>query len=295
MQDVTSELGDLIAKSKTFGNSENIRCGKYKFLIKKVYAQAIDNDKGTQRFAFVELKTLESAPNPQHRPTGVPEASFDSGMTPNVVGSTPALKVNFDGPGAKSAGSNIKNFILGLFGLSASQTSDDNTNSTWNDLARQKDLRIGDATGIDTTTNKVILATKAKRANPASGMIIACTASMKEKKKTKLLPPAEKEYVTICQWECVAKPGTGDNTVELIAQRRAEIEALAEDDELDDAPPSAPPAPPASAPPPPPAAFVPPPPWRVHTDVPFGNTPDTRWYWDGATGVKNETQLKNGA
>ena len=298
MSDVSSELGDLIAKSKVFGSSDNIRVGRYKFLIKRVFAEKVESG----RFAFAELKVIESNANPQVLPPGVTARQFDEGGNPNRVGTDCAMKVNFDGPGAKSAGGNVKEFVLGLFGMTQGDTSDDDANRTWKDLSRQKDLHVGDAEAIDPATNRPILATKAKRANPGCGMVIACTASMKEKKKTKLLAPEQKEYITKLVWECVAKPGIGENSLEAIAKRRADIE-LASEEEVDEpagiaAAPTAP-LPPIAAtsplPPVPQAAFTPAPPWRPHPDQPLGNTPETRWYWDGNAGVKNEIMLRNGA
>lgn len=35
----------------------------------------------------------------------------------------------------------------------------------------------------------------------------------------------------------------------------------------------------------------PPSPWRRHPELAFGDTPETRWYWDGGTLVKSEAQL----
>lgn len=309
-EDISGALGDLISKSKTFGNSDNIRVGRYKFLIKKVFAEKVDSG----RFAFAELKVLDSAPNPQQLPPGVPANRFDDGTHPNLVNSDCAMKVNFDGPGAKSAPGNVKGFILGLFGLNQSETSEDDINSTWKDLTRQKALNVGDNLGIDPTTNQVIKADKYKPANPGAGMVIACTASMKEKKKTKALPPEQKEYITVLNWECVARPGTGENSKDMVAQRKAAIEiAGADDDDADDDVPSTPapgstfvpqtvgapaapvavpvaPPPPvvAPAPPAPPVVFVPPSPWKAHPSSPV-DANGVRWFWsDPAAGGTNE-------
>ena len=101
--DIDAELGDLIAKGKSFGSSDNIRVGRFTFLIKRVFAEKMDSG----RFAFAICKVLESAPNPQMMPPGVTEAQFDLGKNPNLVGSDCAMKVNFDGNGAKSAAGNV--------------------------------------------------------------------------------------------------------------------------------------------------------------------------------------------
>ncbi len=222
MSDVSSELSELIASAKTFGNSDNIRVGRYKFAIKRVFAEKVESG----RFAFAELRVLESQPNPQIMPAGVNPAKFDDGTRPNLVGSDCAMKVNFDGPGGKSAPGNVKSFVLGLFGMSQGDTSEADVNSTWKDLTRLHDNKNNDGTPAE-----------AKKANPACGMVISCTASMKEKKKTKLLPADQKEFVTILNWECTAKPGVGENSKDLVAARRAEVEtASVSDDEVDDTP-----------------------------------------------------------
>jgi len=295
MADISGELSELISKSEAFTTSDNIRVGRYKFLVKRIFAEKVNSG----RFAFAEFKVLESNPNPQVLPPGVPANKFDSGANPNLVGSSCAMKVNFDGPGAKSAPGNVKAFVLGLFGKNQSETNQEEVDGTWRDLARQKDLKVGDAVGINPTTNQPILADKAKRANPGCGMVIYCTASMKEKQKTKLLPPEQKEFITFIQWECAGKPGTGENAAELVAKRRSEIENAAVED--DDTPVvaavSAPPAPPA---PTAPTVFSPAAPWVAHPSMPPGATPETRWYWSnpklgGNNAVKNEIQLRNGA
>lgn len=313
--DITSDLGDLIANAKTFGSSDNIRCGKYRGLIRRIFAEKVE----TGRFAFVEMKVLSAQPNPQIVPTGaIVGTQFDDGMKPNLVGSDFAMKVNFDGPGAKSAPGNVRGFILGLFGLKEGEVSPAEVNSTWADFSRTKDLHVGDAIGIE--NNVVIKADKAKLANPGCGMLVDITASMKEKKKTreiKELAPEKREYVTILKWECVARPGTGENAPDLVAKRRLEIDLPADDDDADvvstpAAPPAvgsilaqqpatptpaaapAPPAPVAPAPPVPVAEFVPTAPWRKHPDQAVGPTPETRWYWDGGAGVKNEADLRAG-
>ena len=110
-------------------------------------------------------------------------------------------------------------------------------------------------------------------------------------------------------------PGVGENAPELVAQRRAEIEAARTDDEEElttpapspygqqqaalaptGAPqPPAPPPPAPAAPPIPAAEFTPPAPWIKHPTQPWGATPETQWWWDGGAGVKNGAQLRSGA
>lgn len=308
MGDINSELGDLIAKSKTFGSSDNIRCGKYRGLIKRIFAEKVE----TGRFAFCEMKVVSSSPNPQIVPTGaIVGTQFDDGLKPNLVGSDFAMKVNFDGPGAKSAPANVRKFILGLFGLKEGEVSEKDVNETWTDFARTKDLHVGDIEKLD-ANNQPVYAKVAKQANPGCGMLVDITASMKEKKKTrdvKDLPPEKREYVTILKWECVARPGTGENAPEPVAKRRAEID-LPADDEVDTVstagtppavgslltqptsvappPPTVTPAPPA----PPVQAFVPQAPWKIHPTAPG-------WYFSdptigGDNAVKSEADLRAG-
>lgn len=285
-QDVSSELSDLIAKSTVFGNSDNIRAGRYKFLIKRTFADKFDSG----RYAIAEFKVIESNPNPQVLPAGVTPGQFDEGNKPNLVGTTCALKINFDGNGAKSAPGNVKQYVLALFGFNQADTTEADVNSTWKDLARLKDNLNNDGTEA-----------KGKRGNPSCGMVINCVASMKEKKKTKALPAAQKEYITTLTFECASRLGTGENTSELIASRRGEIEEnIVDDDDAIEAPatngqqaaPPPAPLPPPPAPAIPQVSFTPPAPWVIHPTAAQGNTPETKWFWDGASGVKNEAQLR---
>src|SRR5262249_3111567 len=119
-QDVSSEVAGLISGAKVFGSSDNIRHGVYKFRIKRIFAQLVEVEGGQHKFAFVEMTPIESRPNPQTEGDhtdypGVAGPLKDDGTRPNQVGSNCALKVDFDGAGARSAGANIKQFILALF------------------------------------------------------------------------------------------------------------------------------------------------------------------------------------
>lgn len=330
-QDVSGDVADLIGDAKTFGSSENIRHGTYKFLIKRIYAQLVENDKGQHKMAFWELTPLESKPNPQFEGDRVDYVSptqpgtgplRDDGTKPNPVGSSCALKVDFDGAGGRSAGSNIKDAILALFNKRPGEITNEEVKSTWRDLSRERDLQVGDAIGIG-PDNKPILATKAKLAQPACGMVINCT-TMTKKKKT---PNEKGAYITKLIWSCAAPIGTGENSPELVAKRRAEILAEMPDEEEEDtstatpprtgpinapqnghmmaptapsAPqPPAPPSPPSPPAPTPPAAFTPVLPWKPLPNHPVGPTPDQRWYWSdpaagGTNAVKNEAQLISG-
>lgn len=338
-QDISGDVSDLIAKAKVFGASDNIRHGTYVFVIRRIFAELVETDLGNNRMGFWELSPIESKPNPQTEGDhvdypGVAGPLKDDGNNPNPVGSNCALKVNFDGPGGRSAGSNLKSAILALFGKRDGEISDAEIAKTWIDLSRQRDLRVGDAIGIDAATNQPIYATAAKRANPACGMLIACTTMVKKKRT----PNDKGAYITKLVWSCVSPPGVGQNAPELVAKRRAEIEASFVDDEEEtpsasrapstpaqmpisvpsvsvpsngtvpagfsvaSAPPtltSVPPSPPPAPPPPVTNIFAPPPPWEPLPGLPAGPTPETRWFWSnpshgGSNLVKNEAQLRNG-
>lgn len=317
-QDVSSEVAGMISGAKVFGSSDNIRHGKYKFLIKRIFAELVETDAGKHRMAFWELTPIESLPNPQIEGDHVdyPGAAGplkDDGTKPNAVGSNCALKVDFDGPGARSAGSNIKAPTLALFNRHDGEVSDDEINKTWIDLSRRKDLKVNDAIGIDPATNQPILAKEARPANPACGMVINCTTVAKRKKTAN----DKGAYVTKLVWTCASPIGTGENAPELVAKRRAEILAnQSDDDEEVTAPPAngvqpyaqpqavaapvQPPAPPPPAPSVPDvAAFTPQVPFVKHPTAAPGVTPETRWYWSdpklgGNNSIKNEAQLRSG-
>lgn len=325
-QDVSIDIADEIASAQVFGSSENIRHGRYRFLIKRIFAELVEVDAGKNRFAFWEFRVLKSEPNPQVEGDKTPDGKLiDDGTRPNAVGSDCALKINFDGPGARSAGSNIQQAILALF--NRNDISQDELKSTWTDLARTKSVKKGDMIGFNPTTQQPIYASEDKIANPACGMVIDCHTMAKKKKK----PNDKGAYITKLIFTCAAPIGQGENAPNLVAQRRTEIELHMSDDDDEEtttAPPSpiaaptapgampgyaAPPqtapvtAPQVAAAPPPPAPPAPPVPtapwapkdprWVTHPSAPAGTTPDTRWFWSdpargGDNGVKNETQLR---
>lgn len=311
--DIASQLAAQISSSKVFGSSENIRHGKYKFLITNIIAQEVDGEAGKHRMAFWEFEVLEAAPNPQVEGDRVdylgPNSPGvgplkDDGMRPNPVGSKCALKVDFDGPGGRSAGSNIKSAILGLFGKREGEISEAEVGKTWTDLERQRDVKKGQPIGVD-ASGQVILAQQDKRSQPARGMIIYCTTRPKKKKTTN----DKGAYITQLMWDCGGSPpGIGDNAPALVAERRARIE-LGMAGELGDAP-AAPavaapviaapaPMPPAPPAPPVPSAYMPSAPWELHPDKQYqGATPDSRWFWSnpargGDNSLKTEAQLRS--
>jgi hypothetical protein len=325
MEDVSAEVAGLISSAKVFGASENIRHGKYKFVIRRMHAQKIEMDQGQHRFAFVEVSPYESLPNPQTEGDRVDYVSptspgtgplKDDGTKPNPVGSYCALKVDFDGAGGRSAGSNIKDCILALFGKKDGQIPDSQVNETWIDLARIKDVKKGEPVGFNPTTNTVIIADKDKIANPACGMVIACRTIVKKKKK----PNDKGAYITKLVWECISPVGMGENAPEMVAKRRAEIEpTLDEESEEETAgapaapasnpyaaapqapgtvqtsaapqPPAPPVAPSTTVAPPP---FVPMRPWEAHPNPAYPG-----FYWSnpangGNNAVKSEADLRAG-
>ena len=195
-------------------------------------------------------------------------------------------------------------------GIAVAERSGDDGVRTWSDLWRTQDVKKGGVDFVDPRPSvggqpnpnfgKVVLTDRDKVANMACGYVIALSTEAKELKETrkaKDLPPDQRKYFTKKNWICLARPGTGGNSVELVAKRRAEVYLVAPPDEDDDEPiassgiaaagqasagvpangtanassggtpqPSAPPVPPAppSAPTPPVAADWPPPaPWVV--------------------------------
>lgn len=318
-QDVSAEVAELIGSSKVFGSSDNIRHGTYKFLIKRCFSDLVEMDAGKHRMSFVEVTPLESKPNPQFEGDhidypGTAGPLKDDGNKPNAVGSNCALKVDHDGAGARSAGSNVKAFILGLFNAQDGQISDDQINKTWIDLARRKPCKAGDIIGFDPATQQPVKAAEDKIENPACGMVINCTTTTKKKKT----PNDKGAFITKLVWSCASPIGTGENSKELVAKRRAEIlanQSPDDDEEVVAAPAAASPqavaapsAPAVAAPPPPPAApaapavsaeFVPQAPWTKHP-LHFGPTLESQWYFsDPAKGgngkdVKNAAALKAG-
>jgi hypothetical protein len=303
-QDISADIAGQIGSAKVFGSSDNIRHGKYRLLIRRIFGELVETEHGNNRMAFWEFRVLKSEPNPQIE--GDRDASgklIDDGTKPNAVGSDCALKINFDGPGARSAGANIRQPIEALFNKQGGEVSDQEISNTWVDLARRQPVRKGAQIGFNQTTMQPIIATEDKNNNPACGMIIDCHTRAKKKKT----PNDKGAYITKLIFTSAFPIGTGENSMELIAQRRAEIELSQSDDDDDTtAPPapgvqaaphapapSAPPPPPvAAAAPPPPAPWAPPSPWKIHPTAPG-------WFFSdpalgGNNAVKSEAQLKAG-
>lgn len=275
MPDISAELANDIATAKTSGSSENIRCGRYKFVVKKVHADVVENDKGKHKFVFVEVVPLESLPNLQTVGNINAEGKLlDDGNNPNPVGSECAMKVDFDGAGGRSAAGNVKQFILGLFGKADGEISEAQLNETWRDISRTTPLKKGDTIGIS-PQNQPILSDRDKPANPLYGMVVGCVAFAKRKQKIEGKTP-DQHYITKLNWTCISPPGIGENAPDVVAKRRLELESrsVADDDDADDAaspvsPPSNGAAAAALAPVLPPPVAFPPPGWFTN-GVPEG-------------------------
>ena len=230
--DISVDVSGLISDAKVVGASENIRHGRGRMLIKRIHARLVENDKGTHRMAFWEMTPIRSEPNPQVEGDHVdyPGTSgplIDDGTKPNPPGSNCALKVNFDGPGGRAAGSNIKEAILALFGKRDGQMSKEEVNETWIDLSRQRPLRAGEIERLDPATGQPIYAKKDKLDNPACGMVIDYFTMPKKKSK----PNDKGAYITKIIWQCVDPPGQGENSFDKVAARRAEIMRQMESEE----------------------------------------------------------------
>lgn len=301
--DISAELADSIADAQGGGGKPFLRHGAYyKLLITRVHSKKVKLEAGVHRFAFMEFKVLESRPHP----AGAILTSLqskDDGTNPNAKGSECSYSIDFDGNGAAMAPQNVKDFICGLFGVMSDELSKEETKKTWRDLCRRSDVPKGGVDYVNPETGAPVLAEEAKIANAACGMVIEMSTSAKELKRTRTikdLAAEKREYFTMKHWKCAGKPGQpGENSMENIAKRRAEImNSMADDDDEDvedslanagdstsHAPPTPPaaPAPPAAAAPPappaPPAAAAPPPPavdpnwppvapWKLHTTAP---------------------------
>ncbi len=120
----------------------------------------------------------------------VMEGDKPKDIEPNEPGTMCGYVINYDGKGKQSADGNSKALVLGLFGLNEGEVS-------------QED--VGEALADLTADNQ-----------PAKGMLIKCTTYPKEVRSR----PGN--YITGLKWECVNKPGEGENAVEKAAARIAE-------------------------------------------------------------------------
>jgi len=237
--DVSAELAGTIADAEVFGSSDNIRHGVYWFIIHKIHADVVEINKGKHKFVFWEMEPYKSEPNPQVEGDRVDYVSptqkgvgplKDDGTRPNAVGSRCALKIDFDGAGARSAPGNAQAPILALFNKEKGQMSKQELAETWIDISRKQPVRAGEPIGFNNETKEVIKADKDKQAQPARGMIIGCRTTVKKKKDGN----ENGEYITKMNWFCVAPIGTGENSWDKIKERRAKIEAGGVDDDDDD-------------------------------------------------------------
>lgn len=110
-------------------------------------------------------------------------------VEPNAVGSEVSEVANFDGPGKLSAKANARAVALGLFGFKEGDVSDKIVADTMLQVVRDN--------------------------TPAAGMLIKVSTYAKEKRT------AKGEFITGRSWDCVAKPGSGVNSDELVKARLA--------------------------------------------------------------------------
>jgi hypothetical protein len=108
-------------------------------------------------------------------------------VEPNQVGTQCSYVINYDGKGKLSADGNSKALVLGLFGFVEGEISDEKVSETLADL---------------TADNQ-----------PAKGMLLKCSTYPKEVRSR----PGN--YITGIKWECVSKPGEGENSAEKIKAR----------------------------------------------------------------------------
>ena len=270
MSNLPQDMKEEVGKARVAGGGSYIQHGDYIAMVKKWFYQ-----KTQDRCIILESTVITAQAKTVYHGT---EAI---NQTPNAPGSDFSDVANFDGDGKLSAPANSRAPVLGLFGFKEGDVPDAKVGETL-------DYCLGDT-------------------QPAAGMLIKLSTYPKEIRSRK------GSYITGRSWECVDKPGEGLNAPELVKARldafkisaehgvKVATEQLASRGSFA---PSAPapvaattafaPPPPAPLPPAPPAsaAWTPPAPWRVHTGAPAGNTPETRWFWDGEKGVKNEAQLR---
>lgn len=115
-------------------------------------------------------------------------------VEPNQPMSPCSYVINYDGKGKQSADGNSKALVLGLFGLREDEVADELVAETLGNLT-------------DDT-------------QPAKGMLIKLTTYPKE------IRSRPGNFITGMRWECVDKPGTGENSPEKVAERLAHYDAI---------------------------------------------------------------------
>jgi hypothetical protein len=108
-------------------------------------------------------------------------------VEPNQVGTQCSYVINYDGKGKLSADGNSKALVLGLFGFTEGDVEDTKVSETLADLTADS--------------------------QPAKGMVIKLSTYPKEVRSR----PGN--FITGMKWECVSKPGEGQNTPEAIQAR----------------------------------------------------------------------------
>jgi hypothetical protein len=115
-------------------------------------------------------------------------------VEPNQVGTQCSYVINYDGKGKLSADGNSKALVLGLFGLTEGEVDDALVSQTLGSLTDD--------------------------AQPAKGMLIKLSTYAKEVRSR----PGN--YITGMKWECVNKPGEGENAPEAVKARLEQYAAM---------------------------------------------------------------------
>lgn len=319
--DIRGNQAAAIASAKVFETSDNIRCGKYKMLLKRIIDGMITTKDGDRPGVIIEMTPLVSEPLPQTEgnmllggavvPWGTAGATLmDDGNTPCAVGATVALKIFFDGPGARSAPGNVRQFVLGLFNKHEGEIANNDIAKTWCEFTLDRPVKKGE-TLPNSPPGMTFVAERDLIVNPICGMVIDCVCTTRKKSKTN----EKGSHISKPTFSNRSMPGTGENTADMIVKRRGEIEAMMADDDdaVADAPTPAPgangtngavaaaPTPPvaAAAPPAPPSApWAPPAPWHKpanHPQYVVNADPTKDWWWNGGSGadaVKSTAQLR---
>jgi len=186
MAGLPRDMAQQVGNARVTGSGNHIQHGNYVFLIKKWFFMLSPQN---ERCVIIEFAVVDAQKKTVHEGTRVITAE------PNGIGSDCSEVVNWDGAGKLSAAGNSRAPVLGLFGFNENEIE----------------------------ANKVIetLDTCLSDAQPAAGMLIACSTAPREK-RTK---PGE--FITARNWSCVARPGTGANAPDLVAARLAALKVSA--------------------------------------------------------------------
>ncbi len=180
MANLPPELAQEVGRSRSAGGGTNIQHGDYIFMIRKCFFQKIQH-----ACVITELMTIEA------KAKRVFEGTKAVDHEPNPVGQDCSSVIDFDGKGAASAKNNVRDLVVGLFGLDNNVADD-----------------------IVTKTSAEMVCDN----SPAIGMLISCSTHAKP------IRSRPGDFMTALHWSCVAKPFTGLNDV---ASVRARLDAFA--------------------------------------------------------------------